>query len=258
MSVSSVERTPHYMFSLLHVQREKDRLTQKELDCIDSHLSWIRDRIEHYDQEFAETCKKRETTLESEKRWSTFTKVAQYIGSSASIGLGLGCLATGTGSTAGLALVASGAIALANRAGDDLGAWRSIAKKSSASIEKQIEMTKRIDIALTSISLSLSMGGAISAYNARALELLSLGKDPILRQAAKSLALLQSGTNALLKVKEGQSENKRCSLDADLKTISAQPRIYKERLKVETGIMSARIKHSEEMDRVVKNSISNF
>lgn len=249
---------PHYMYGILKLQQEMSRIVEKEGKLLDRETRNDLEHIQTLNNEKIEKLQLHAKELQSKVKWSAWQTVAQYVTATTSIVLGLGCAATPAGAVAGAFLIASGALGLANRVASDSGIWQCLVGLFTAQRELQIKIANRIDQGLSAVSLALSIGGTIGAYNARALEILSLGRDPIMQKAALALTSLNSVLNITMQAGAGVAGRRQHNFLADLKMIDLTGNVLREEVKTNTAEVNKMIQLSDEIDKIIKGAISSL
>ncbi len=248
---------PHYMIPILEVGRELSRMQGKEFNLIEGEIESDLGRVQALNLEKIQMMQLHTKELESKVKWSAWQTVTQYIAATTSIVIGSGCVATGAGAAAGAFLIASGALGLVNRVASDTGSWQWMTSLFVAEQEKQINIARQIDTGLSAVSLALSFGGTIGAYNAGVLKFLAVSREPILK-AASSLGLLNSGLKVSMSFGGGLADKRQSKLLADLKVVVLRENLLREGIKMDTPQATRTIQLAEEIDRVLKNAISSL
>lgn len=98
--------------------------------------------------------------------WSTFGKVASWIGSLFTIALGGAAIGTGAGTGAGIAMITAGTAMLATQVASEMGLWEKIADQlAGKDLEKKAAILQQIQLWTMLASIFLSVGSLAASFS---------------------------------------------------------------------------------------------
>lgn len=170
----------HYLLTVLELHNKLEESVHRHLDLLGEQNRTHTAEMKQLSEQLAEAMKQFALEVESRNTWDSATNVFQYLLSGTALIIGMSLLNVPDARLAGQLLIASGAIQLANRVGNDLGLWVAIGKWASKSCETQKTIAQAIDIGLSILSLGLGAAGGIIAYRTGAFDLAAqANKDTI-------------------------------------------------------------------------------
>lgn len=205
----------HYMLPIIDLYREMQRLAHREFDCCDRDTNGALERLMSIDKKKIEIFRERCKDCESQKKWSAYETLAQYIASTSGILLGAGLLSSAP--IAGVFLIAGGGLGLANRVFSDAVGWNCIASRVTASKELQRKYAERIDLCFIYLSTAMAMAGTAGAYHASALTRL-FARDPrgMLNKTVKIWTLAGTSLQIIAKIGKAWLDQNIGKLNSDI------------------------------------------
>ena len=214
---ASIQFTPstHYMLDLLDMHRALEETVSKETILFKTQSSIELKEIERLENEREATLKKHAEEAAARSKWSALGTVAQYLGTGASIAVGL---SLGPATWAGGLLLASGVVGLGSRAIHDTVGWNSIVSCFTQSAETQKIYVRKIEGLIFYFELGTGLaGGAKGCYDG-AFALLTNRIDMVRR----TIGLASHGMKATSQLGKSCFEKQMSDLQAKLKRLEAE------------------------------------
>ena len=212
---TSIRLSSHYMLDLLDMHRELEGVVLKETSFFKTQSNRDLKEIEKLEIEKEETLRKHAEEAAAKSKWNTLGTVAQYLGTGASIAVGL---SLGPASWAGGLLLASGTAGLGHRVIQDTVGWNSIVSHFSHSEERQKEYVRKIEGFIFYFELGIGLAGGAKGCFDGAFSLLANRIDTIRR----SIGLATHAIKATSQLGKGTFEKKMNDLQAKLKKLDAE------------------------------------
>jgi hypothetical protein len=246
-----------YMYDLIRLYNETERLSKMQLDSFDTEIPVDLQRLQELNQRRITAVRDTVHANQMRETWSHWQNVAQYVASSATIALGVGCVTSGVGVIPGWLLIGSGALGLTNRAAVDSGALEWALNRVVASSDLARKTAARIDVALTSTSTVLAIAATIGAYHAGALTLLAATKETAFNRALTILSATSTGVSAATQFSGKLIDRRISNCKANLTELEATTTLAHNEIQTATDQILNIIKCSEEISRVVKRVIDS-
>lgn len=247
----------HFMYPIIQVFCGMEKLAQLELKNCDTETSHSLNRLIAIDREKIEKLKQVAMDQASRKSWSVFETVTQYVSSCASIVLGSSLFAAAP--VAASLLIASGGLALLNRAIIDSGAWEWLVSRFTASIELQRTISSTTDTSLFSISTILGMAGAIGTYYSGALtHLTETGRDVVFNKTSQIISLAGCALESVTRLAMAHLDQKINHVKADLQILDHKITLIQQGIRQSTDQLKKIVQLSEQIDEMSRQIIKSY
>lgn len=247
----------NYLLPLIKLYVANESLANLEAVNCDRDIKISLDRVQELDRQKIEDLVKEAKDAQMKSNWSVFQTVAQYIASTSAIVLGLGLFSVAP--VAGAFLIASGGLGLVNRAISDVGGWQWLASRFTQDNELQHQWAERIDSCLTYISTALAIFGAIGAYHAGALALISqTGRDAAMKKALDILATASAALQAVVRFGIAKQHLRIQNQKAKIKELITLSHLEREKIHPANDNLRRFIENSEAIGQVIKQAIAQI
>ena len=246
----------HPMLGLIKLHQKMEEQSGRCADHFSREVERDQTEIERLQKEKEKALLDHAKEMALRNSWSTYANIAQYLTSTASFILGIASISSGIATPAGILLIASGGLGLANRVMTDVGGWKAVASWFTKSEELQRKIASRIDMGGFFLSMGMGLAGGIWAVSTGALTAAAAAsQNTIMNQVATIVGVAGATLRTALQFGKAQSEKKLAYLKANLIEQDTNITLSSTHLSEESKRMERLLESTYAMTRTLKQAV---